>query len=621
MTGTKEYEQLKNRLARGWNTWNTLNVLSHVLLPEAFALNIGIKEYADGAYLKEALVGRQGAKDEQIHPGPHAYDGSYSKLTLRWRGLEVEIESATDADDLVLLATPVIGQKLPALLVVESGILWNRPGSIQHCKKSGIDSPAFSGLLDKRTIHVYGTAPHTPEPYIHAQTPYLAMKLSVPVGASTGKSRSVEEIRAIIDGRKAGYEKHADSFGELSAVYRAMQTCLAWDTVYEPAHDRVVSPVSRIWNINWGGYVLFCWDTYFAGYIAAIDNKDLAYANAIEITREKTEAGFVPNFGTVNNVASRDRSQPPVGSLVIRELYRKFADRWLLEETFDDLLVWNRWWNDNRVHSGLLCWGSDPFDPVTGGRFEIANTHDRQGAAYESGLDNSPMYDDIPFDRDTHVMQLADAGLMGLYIMDCDALADIARILGRGEEAAELTERGSLYCRNMQRLWDEDTGIFLNRRTDTGEFSCRLSPTNFYPLLGRAASDAQADRMINDHFYNPAEFWGDWIMPSIARNDPAYPDQEYWRGRIWAPMNFLVYLGLRRYDVPKARADLARKSKELLLKEWLANGHVHENYNGDTGEGCDIETSDRFYHWGGLLGLISFIEAGILPAPEEGLVD
>ena len=61
-----------------------------------------------------------------------------------------------------------------------------------------------------------------------------------------------------------------------------------------PKKDRVISPVSRIWSVNYCGYVLFCWDTYFAAYMA-FDNKELAYSNAIEITRTLTEGGFVPN--------------------------------------------------------------------------------------------------------------------------------------------------------------------------------------------------------------------------------------------------------------------------------------------------------------------------------------
>ena len=33
-------------------------------------------------------------------------------------------------------------------------------------------------------------------------------------------------------------------------------------------------------------------------------------------------------------------------------------------------------------------------------------------------------------------------------------------------------------------------------------------------------------------------------LPSISHNDSAYGDQDYWRGRTWGPMNFLVYRGL-----------------------------------------------------------------------------
>ncbi|MCX7002521.1 MAG: trehalase family glycosidase [bacterium] len=159
-------------------------------------------------------------------------------------------------------------------------------------------------------------------------------------------------------------------------------------------------------------------------------------------------------------------------------------------------------------------------------------------------------------------------------------------------------------------------GIFLNRHTDTGAFSQRISPTNFYALLAGVATPEQARRMVAEHLYNPKEFWGDWVLPSISRDDPAFPEQHYWRGRIWAPMNFLVYLGLRRYDLQPACADLAHKCKELLLKEWRSDGHVHENYCANTGLGCNYQYSDAFYHWGGLLGTVALIEAGHLPGPE-----
>jgi putative isomerase len=81
-------------------------------------------------------------------------------------------------------------------------------------------------------------------------------------------------------------------------------------------------------------------------------------------------------------------------------------------------------------------------------------------------------------------------------------------------------------------------------------------------------------------------------------------------------MNLLTYFSLRKYGLRQACQDMAQKSVNLLLKEWREHGHVHENYHGDTGEGCDSPHSDAFYHWGGLLGIPALIEAGYLPAPE-----
>jgi neutral trehalase len=241
-------------------------------------------------------------------------------------------------------------------------------------------------------------------------------------------------------------------------------------------------------------------------------------------------------------------------------------------------------------------------------------TNEWQGAAYESGLDNSPLFDSIVFNRETHMFELADAGLMGLYVMDCKALQEIALILGKEQEAAELKKRADFYGKNLEQLWDEKTGIYRNKNTITGKFSSHMSPTNFYPLLSKAPSPRQADRMAKEHLLNPNEFFGEWMIPSIARNDPAFKDQDYWRGRIWGPMNFLVYLGLRNYNLPEARQILADKSNLLMMENVKLNGYVFENYNAITGNISDpaegLRMGDNYYHWGALLGFIKLLEQG-----------
>lgn len=600
-----DYQAVQHRLAAGWNTWDVNSVTDHVLLPEGFALRIGLANnsalYAD-SFLPNVQLGLRGKGDPDVVPGPHTWNGSYTELRCHWHGHTVLLQSAHDGDDLVVLATP-IGRpaSLPPSLVIQAGVLWNREGSVF---REG-DHLAFSS--PSRSVRVYWTGGETAESALPVSGPYFAAAFTRPIGLSTGRPRTAEQIGRVLERERPA----------VRSVAGAIETVMGWDTLYDPSKARVISPVSRLWSSGWGGYVLFDWDTFFAATLASVGDKDLAYADAVETLREATDDGFVPNYARPGGWKSFDRSEPPVGSLTVLNLFHTYHDSWLLRETFVPLLRWNRWWSANRDVDGYLVFGTDrntrrknPDDPSIG---------TLQGAKYESGLDNSPLYDDAPFDEKTGRMPVADVGLMGLYVADCNALADIAAAIGKAPEEAELRARSARYGAKLRSLWDPGTGIFLNRNLATGESSRRLAPTNFYPLLARVASPAEADRMVREHLLNPNEFWGQWVLPSIARNDPAFKDQEYWRGRIWGPMNYLVYLGLRNYGQTGARGLLAEKSLALFAREWGMKGHVHENYNAVTGEGDDVASSDRFYHWGALLGYMACAETGAdtpLPPPQ-----
>ncbi len=63
------YAKMKEDMARGWNTWNSPSVLCHVLLPEAFTLNLGLKEYSAGYHLQNALIAEKGKREETVLPG------------------------------------------------------------------------------------------------------------------------------------------------------------------------------------------------------------------------------------------------------------------------------------------------------------------------------------------------------------------------------------------------------------------------------------------------------------------------------------------------------------------------------------------------------------------------
>ncbi|MGC4036406.1 MAG: trehalase family glycosidase [Chitinophagaceae bacterium] len=598
---TPEYKALQQKLSKGWNTWYNNSMLSHVLLPDGFSINICLTSPGSPEYVSQIFKAADiHNRPEKTLPGIRSDDGYYTSIKVKYQVDTIEVQSATDGNDEIILVTP--SKKAANTIVVEAGLLWGKNGSI------GKENGQLVARLPGKIIKLYTTGSVVADGYSATSAPHIAFTMQQEIGICTGKKRTIDEIKAILQNHRSAQEKRINDFGDLAESFKAMQTILAWNTTYDAANNRVLTPVSRLWSNGWGGFVLFDWDNYFASYMFSLFNKDLAYANAIEITKAITPSGFVPNYQSPYGNTSWDRSEPPVGSLVILNIYKRYKETWFLKEVYNELLSWNKWWSQKRDRNGYLCWGSDLISDT----LKRISDNDLQAAKYESGLDNSPMYDSIPFNKQTATMELADVGLMSLYIADCNSLAEIADILGKTDDAVEIRKRSSFYTKQLATLWDEQKGIFLNKRIDNGEKSNVLSPTNFYPLLAKACTQQQAERMIKEHYFNPDEFYGEYVMPSIARNVPAFKDNDYWRGRIWGPMNFLVYLGMRNYNLQIARTDLVKKSKSLLMKNWQAEGGVYENYNSVTGEGGDVKSADAFYHWGALLTFMEFIERGYM---------
>jgi len=288
-------------------------------------------------------------------------------------------------------------------------------------------------------------------------------------------------------------------------------------------------------------YVLFDWDTFFGATLAGIGDRDLAYANAIGDSARRDGGRFVlitraPASGRAQT--ARNRRLAP---LLLLGLYRRFDDRWFLQEAFDPLLRWNRWWAKHRDFQGYLTWGSDgenlPVDPEDGWSGK------RIGAILSPGLDNSPMYDSSTYNQQAHVLEYADVGLMSMtspIAMRWQRSRPFwARREGRRVEGTRwaLSRKAGHAVERRNRHLSQQGSAHRTIRYPA-------LPTNFYPMLAQAATPEQARPWLRAPD-QPNEFWGEWIIPSIARNDPAFPDQNYWRGRIWGPMNYLVTWGWR----------------------------------------------------------------------------
>ena len=512
-----EYRTIQLELAHGWNTWDSRDVLRYVLLPSGLTVDLAIKRHAwlEEGYLRDALIGRRGDDVERIRPGVHALDGSYMRLDIEWQGLSATVEAGHSGDDLVVLVTPhdsipaeFVGHYDPEVadnsiptgvvrhygpevadkpahyeLVVSAGFAWNREGSV----RSSEDGFVTRHPIATHPIHVVGTAEQ--DPYTETLLAHRVVRLDGATGVSTGRPRDLAEIRAALDAAEGSLRERAEQYGDLADAYLAVTSGIAWNTIYEPHHDRVVSTVGRLWNQEYGGVALFGWDNFFLAYMTSLDDRRLAIANVIEHLRGATAEGFLPNDNRGNGSKSWDRSHE----------------------------------------------APNPFNEPA--------VRTKRTAGYESGMDDSPMYEDVPFNPEKNTLELQAVGLTSLYIADCLALAELAGVLGRDAEAEELTERARRFSEALDGLWVEERGYYLNYRTDLDRPSGRRSPTLFYPLLAGVPDAGRAERMIRDHLLNPAEFWGDYVLPSTTRDDPSFPRQRYWKGAIWPPLNFLTYLG------------------------------------------------------------------------------
>jgi putative isomerase len=594
---TTASRSLYNRLAQGWNTWDVSSVTAHVLLPARLRINLVL-------VLRDRSFYTGNAHWEQVERfGEHAADGSCTDLTLRVLDGAYRVQSAVTNGALVLKVTPV--RPVPGVFAaVEASGIWGSRPVFEH-KGDAVLTARIASL----SYAIRSQGPVATPPWNPMTAPHLVVAADGPVSFTVESDHAPGAIDAAVASASSVWRAatiHAE--GELEEGLAAMRRSLLWNMIYEPRHGRVATPVSRNWcqardGMKFGHYVLFGWDTFFAALQFGLINRDLAYAAFFSILEERSADGMVPNCGS-GSWNTLDRSEPQVGSLCAWKLYQQFGDRWFLEECFEPLLEWNRWRFRERDFNGdgLLEIASDP------GRRDRNDTlvAPRQSAMYESGLDNSPMWDAAHFNPEKGCVELSFVGLNAEMAWDCELLAKIAAVLGRGAERAELLERREkLSLLINERLWDEKKGTYLNRHW-SGELDPVLAPFHFYPLTAGIASPNRAARLIDEHLCNEKEFWGDFVIPTVSRAEPSFRDQDYWRGRIWAPSNFLVGEGLFRCGRFDVWSEVVARGLGLLLKAWREKGVVGENYDAVTGEAGKPGThSDPFYHWGALLAYMA----------------
>jgi hypothetical protein len=441
--------------------------------------------------------------------------------------------------------------------------------------------------------------------------------------------RNADTIGALLDEEAQVYEeKRVKARGLFSGVPEAITNSLHWNVLYQPGGHRLYAPAGRTWIFPRpeGGpddWTLFSGGAFLTPLGLALESQK----SAVDALRAALETqypnGNVPNWrGRLGG--SSDRSQPPVGAFAVLKLFERFGDVELLREAYPYLQRWHDFWTAPRPNGGpprrdgnddgLLEWGSDTALVGRGVPSWEKNASGRMRAGWESGQDDLPDWDDVPFNEETGTLAMNCVDLNALYALDSMCLAEIASVLNR---PLDIERYRAQYERTKAlvnaKLWNEKDGFYYDRFWD-GRFSVHKAASAFYPLVARIPDEARAQRMLK-RLLDPKQFWGDFIIPSISRDDPAFKpeSQQSWRGAVRPVANYLVYQGLKAYGLDAVASEFARKSAEMFLRSWESFGLSPENFDSLTGEAG----GDRYQSGGPLAGLIA-IEEYLDVTPLEG---
>lgn len=242
-------------------------------------------------------------------------------------------------------------------------------------------------------------------------------------------------------------------------------------------------------------------------------------------------------------------TKPPIMAWAAMKLHEMAPDLGFLQEIYVPLVRWNAWW---------FAMNDDDADGL------VQYNH-----PYSSGLDDSPLWD--------QGMPVESPDLNTYLCVQMGSLAMMAEALGMTEEGAMWRRRAAAVTRRMiEDFWDEQAGLF--RALHNNRPILVSTPFNLYPLWTGQLPVHIRDRLLA-HLTNPASFWGEFVLPTVARNDPKFDPETMWRGPVWANINYIFVEALRQVGETVLAETLVRKTLDLIT----AQPGIYEYYNAETG--------------------------------------
>ena len=345
---------------------------------------------------------------------------------------------------------------------------------------------------------------------------------------------------------------------------------------------------------------IYYWDSYFTMLGLKADGQDQLIAGMLDdFDSLVARYGFVPN-GTRTYYLGR--SQPPFLALMVdldprhdaateaRHLAALKAEHAFWMKGADaarktgaaarvvrmpDGALLNRYWDDApgpRDES----WAEDVGTARASGR-PVQEVYTDLRAGAESGWDYSSRWLADPARLETiRTTQIVPVDLNSLLWAQEMAIAQRCAAVGESACATSFARQAVARGRAIQRwLWVAREGRYADWDRESGKPSPRVSAAVLYPLFVGLARPDQASavaQLVRTQL----------LAPGGLRTTPLRTGQQWDDPNGWAPLQWIGYEGLMRYE----QADLAG----AIAKRWLATVQAAHDATGKMLEKYDVET-------------------------------
>jgi glycogen debranching enzyme len=363
-------------------------------------------------------------------------------------------------------------------------------------------------------------------------------------------------------------------------------------------------PTDRLYPFQWN------WDSAFVAMGWATFDEARGLSEIARLLEGQWDDGLVPQivfhapsedyfpgpavWGVQHTPPTSGITQPPVLASAVRRIVDRARDQAAAEACvatiYPRLLASHRWWQRAR-------------DPDGSGLVSVLHP-------WETGMDNSPAWDAalarVPATTTTQVVRRdtthVDASMRPraeeyqrfIHLVDLfrdagwhpekmlavspfrvaeiatnaillraerDLLA-LAPRFGRPGDAAEIAGRAERMQAAIERLWNPSLGLFHSIDQISGAPIEVATSAGLLPLYSGAVATARAQAMVA-----ALRRWAGqvrYLVPSTAPDEPRFDALRYWRGPIWAVVNWMIAEGLAASGEAESAEALRNATRNLI---------------------------------------------------------